>query len=147
MKLSAASRAKLEEFFREWRGDGSLRLPPVNVHSGRVLAWVMGRVGIDAITLGRRVLVAPRRVRRGGVGSCAVSGSLMAHEAAHVLQAERAGLVPFLFAYVREYLKGVGRAAKWDAAAHWRAYSEISFERETCQAGRAYETWRDRVRK
>ena len=144
MKLSAMSRAKLEEFFRELRGEGSLRLPPVNVHSGRVLAWVMGRVGIDAITLGRRVLVAPRRVRRGGVGSCAVSGGLMAHEVAHLLQAERAGLVPFLLAYLREYFSGMRRAPKWDAAAHWRAYSEISFEREARAAERAYEAWRAR---
>ena len=143
MKLSASSRAELEEFFREFRGDENFLLPPVKVHGGRAVAWLAGRAGVDAITLGRRVLIAPRHVRSVG-GARAVSGRVMAHEVAHLLQAERAGLVPFLFAYLREYLKGMRREARWDAAAHWRAYSEISFEREAREAERAYEAWRAR---
>ena len=73
-----------------------------------------------------------------------MSGRLMAHEVAHMLQAERKGLPLFLFAYLREYLKGMRRAVRWDAASHWRAYSEISFEREAREAERAYEAWRIR---
>ncbi|HEY9284233.1 MAG TPA: hypothetical protein VIP46_12335, partial [Pyrinomonadaceae bacterium] len=71
-----------------------------------------------------------------------VAGRLMAHEVAHLLQAERAGLAPFLLAYLREYWGGLRRAPRWDAAAHWRAYSEISFEREARAVERAYERWR-----
>lgn len=143
MKLSASSRAELEDFFREFGGAADFRLPPVKVHAGRAVGWLTARAGIDAITLGRRVMVAPRHVRRGG-GARAVTGRLMAHEVAHLLQAERAGLLPFLFAYLREYWSGLRRAPKWDAAAHWRAYSEISFEREARAAERAYEGWRAR---
>jgi hypothetical protein len=142
MQLSASSRAELEEFFREFREDEYLRLPPVRVYAGRAAGWLTGRTGIDAITLGRRVLVAPHHLRRGDGGARSVVGRLIAHEVAHLLQAERAGLVPFLLAYLREYLKGMRRAPKWDAAAHWRAYSEISFEREAREAERAYEAWR-----
>ena len=143
MILSPSSRAELEEFFREFRGDEDFRLPPVKVHAGRAVAWLTGRARIDAITLGRRVLVAPRQLRSVG-GARAVSGGLLAHEVAHLLQAERAGLLPFLFAYLREYVGGMRRAPKWDAAAHWRAYSEISFEREARAVERAYEAWRVR---
>ena len=144
MRLSAASRAELEEFFRELRGEADFRLPPVKVYAGRAVGWLTRRARIDAITLGRRVLVAPRNVRHGGDRVRAVSGRLLAHEVAHLLQAERAGLVPFLIAYLREYWRGMRRAPKWDAAAHWRAYSEISFEREARAAERAYEAWRGR---
>jgi hypothetical protein len=142
MKLSPAARAELEEFFREFRGEGSLRLPAVKIHAGRAASWFTGRAGIGAITLGRHVLIAPRHLRRRSGGSGAVTGRLLAHEVAHVLQAERAGLLPFLFSYLREYLNGMRRAAKWDTDAHWRAYSEISFEREAREAERAFEVWR-----
>jgi hypothetical protein len=141
MKLSAQARGELEEFFREYLCDESFRLPPVKVYAGRAVGCLTRRFRIDAITLGRRVLVAPRRLRR-GAGGRAVAGALMAHELAHLLQAERRGLMPFLLAYLREYLRGMRRAPKWDAAAHWRAYSEISFEREARAAERAYEAWR-----
>lgn len=144
MKLSSSSLAELEEFFREFRREGDFRLPPVKVHAGRAVAWLTVRAGVDAITLGRRVLVAPRHLRRGRGGAREVTGRLMAHEVAHLLQAERAGLLPFLFAYLREYLSGMRRAPKWDAAAHWRAYSEISFEREAREIERAYQAWRAR---
>lgn len=145
MKLSASSRAELEEFFREFRGEANLRLPTVKVYTGRLVRWLTGRWRIDAITLGRRVLIAPHHLRLGGAGSASmVAGSLMAHEVAHLLQAEQSGLLPFLLAYLREYLQGMRRAEKWDAAAHWRAYSEISFEREAREAERAYEAWRVR---
>lgn len=142
MNLSSSARAELEEFFREFCEDEHFRLPPVKVHAGRAVAWLTGRAGIDAITLGRHVLVAPRHLRRGDGGERALAGRLLAHEIAHLLQAERAGLLPFLFAYLREYLSGMRRASRWDAAAHWRAYSEISFEREARAAERAYEVWR-----
>ena len=145
MILSASSRAELEEFFREFGGEEDFRLPPVRIHAGRWVGWLTRRARIDAITLGRRVLVAPNHVRRGrGDGARAVAGRLMAHEVAHLLQAERAGLVRFLLAYLREYWNGMRRAPKWDAAAHWRAYAEISFEREARAAERAYEAWRAR---
>ena len=141
MKLSSSSRAELEEFFRAFRGEGDFRLPPVKVHAGRAVRWLTGLAGVDAITLGRHVLVAPGRLNGAG-GARAVAGRLLAHEVAHLLQAERAGLVPFLLAYLWEYVRGMRRAPRWDAAAHWRAYSEISFEREARAAERAYDAWR-----
>jgi len=143
MILSPSARAELEEFFREFRGEEDFRLPPVRLHAGRAVAWLTRRARIDAITLGRRVLVAPHHLRGFG-GARSVSGVLLAHEIAHLLQAESAGLLPFLFAYLREYFGGMWRAAKWDSAAHWRAYSEISFEREARAVERAYEAWRTR---
>jgi hypothetical protein len=144
MKLSASTRGELEEFFREFLGDANLRLPPVRIHAGRAAGWLTRRAGIDAITLGHRVFVAPHHLRRARVDASVMSGRLLAHEVAHLLQAARVGLATFLFAYLREYLRGMRRAARWDSAAHWRAYSEISFEREAREAERAYVAWRAR---
>ena len=144
MKLADEARAELEGFFREFLREEGLRVPPVSVHAGRAAHWLTHAAGVDAITLGRRVLIAPGLLRPGGGRRRALAGRLLAHEVTHLLQAERAGLAAFLWAYLREYLRGMRRAPRWDAAAHWRAYSEISFEREARAAERAYEAWRVR---
>jgi diguanylate cyclase (GGDEF)-like protein len=81
--------------------------------------------GVLAITLGRRVYLAPRLVAR---GETAVA-RILSHELVHVAQAARLGLPRFLWRYLLEYVR-LRRAG----LAHHAAYREVSFEREAFAA-------------
>ncbi len=80
------------------------------------------RRGVDAITLGRRIYVAP-----------SVAGThlerLLRHELAHVRQANRLGLLRFYWRYLVEYV--TYRRAGFASA---DAYRRISFEIEASAA-------------
>jgi hypothetical protein len=142
MRLAEDSRAVLESFFRGFMRDEGLRVPPVRVHTGRLARWLTRASRAGAITFGRRVLVAPSSLSR-GAGRAGMSGPLLAHEIAHVLQYGRLGTVRFLFRYLREYLEGLRREGRCDAAARLRAYLEISFEREARDAEREFAETRE----
>ncbi|MCA1613257.1 MAG: DUF4157 domain-containing protein [Acidobacteria bacterium] len=144
MWLAESSRAELELFFREFLRDERVRLPRVRLHAGGGARWLTRAGRIAAITFGRRVFVAPSLLRRRG-GRWAMSGRLMAHEAAHVLQYERAGALRFLLRYSREYFAGLWRAGKFDAGSRVRAYRDISFEREARAAEHAFAGWSGRA--
>jgi hypothetical protein len=137
MRLAEDSREELESFFREFLRDGGVRLPRMRFYAGPLARWLT-RVGrADAITFGRRVYVAPSLVSR-REGAAGLSGRLIAHEAAHVLQYERVGAARFLLRYLREYFAGLRRAGSLDAGSRMRAYLDISFEREARAAERAF---------
>lgn len=145
MRLAEDSRAELELFFREFLRDASVRVPRVEFYAG---AWArrITRAGrIDAITLGRRVFVAPSLLSR-RQGRTLIGGPLAAHEVAHVLQYQRVGALRFLVRYLKEYRAGLRRAGALGAAGRRRAYREISFEREARTAERAFNDWRARAR-
>lgn len=87
--------------------------------SGRKVRAVCGTPlprGVDAITIGRLVLV---RRRDGWVGR------LRQHELVHVEQYEAHGVTGFLWRYLSEYVR-----LRRGGAAHQEAYRSISFERE-----------------
>jgi hypothetical protein len=77
--------------------------------------------GVAAITLGRRIYLAPETVHQ----PLPEVEALLRHELTHVRQAVRLGLPTFIYRYVSEYidLRLAGRTAA-------QAYREISFERE-----------------
>jgi hypothetical protein len=81
--------------------------------------------GVIAITLGRRIYLAPQLLERGGEAVEAI----VRHELAHVRQVVRLGLIRFLYQYVRDYValrrKGLSSA---------EAYRTIPFEIEAKSA-------------
>jgi len=145
MRLSPDAHEELERFFREYRGDGGLRLPPISVHggfAGGLLTRLAG--GVSAITFGRHVFVSPQVLARRAGGGRRMPGWLLAHEAAHVLQYAERGWIRFFRDYLGGYFAalrsgglGLGRAART------AAYLAI---REECEARAAEEAFGARRR-
>jgi hypothetical protein len=144
MRLAEESQARLERFFRSYEGDERLRLPAVFVHAGFWSDVVTRLLRIAAITIGRHVLVSRKVVERNASGRVTMPGWLLAHEAAHVRQFQKAGFVPFVYDYAREYVAFLVRGGKFDARARLRAYEQIAQEREAREVEAAYLRWRAR---
>ena len=83
--------------------------------------------GSDGLTVGRLILLLHDDDRSG-------RRALLAHELVHVEQYARLGIGRFLWRYVSEYARNLGRLRS-----HRQAYSAISFEVE---ARVAAEVWR-----
>jgi hypothetical protein len=81
--------------------------------------------GVLAITLGRRIYLAPRLVAR---GEAAVE-RILRHELVHVRQVAHLGFPRFLFLYVTEYFHH-----RRSGLAHHAAYRAVSFEAEAFAA-------------
>ncbi len=122
-----------------------LRLPPVHVHAGFWSKGLTRLLRIAAITLGRHIFVARGVLWRDVSGQLAMHGWLLAHETAHVRQYQRAGFLPFIFDYVRQYLVFLVRRGKFDARARTEAYEQIAQEREAREVEAAYLAWRTSV--
>ena len=143
MRLSAESHRKVEEFFRAFRGEPGLRLPPVKVYAGGFSRLLLDSIGMGAITFGRRVFVSPRMTVRDKKGRRAIHGWLLVHEAAHVLQYEEAGFVKFLLEYLRDYWRGLRAGGGLGGAARMAAYMAIRAEREAREAEQAYRSFKE----
>jgi hypothetical protein len=83
--------------------------------------------GVLAITLGRRIYLAPRMLDR----AHGEVEKLLRHELAHVRQVGRLGLIRFLMIYVRDYFR-----LRRSGLAPQQAYALIPFEVEACDAER-----------
>lgn len=138
MKLTAESHARLERFFREHKGDPSLRLPVINFHDGIVSLLLLKLIGMRGITFGRHVLVAPRLIERRSDGRAYAPDFLLVHEAAHVLQYEERGWTRFLYGYLRGYFRALRAQPRWDVAGRRAAYLSIAEEREAREAEAAF---------
>lgn len=79
---------------------------------------------VVAITLGRRIWVSER--------ACDDLDIILRHERVHVRQMAEHGLLPFLWKYVRDYLRNRRRGMTHD-----EAYLAIPFELEAVAAERA----------
>ncbi len=77
--------------------------------------------GVLAITLGRRIYLAPGLTARGE----AAVARIVAHELVHVAQVARLGLLRFLTRYLLEYVR-----LRRSGLAHFAAYRAVSFETE-----------------
>ena len=142
MVLAPESHARIEAFLRDHLQDDNLKLPPVYIYSGRVARWLTGRLQILAITFGRRIIVASKVVVRDEKGRLTVPAGLIAHEATHVIQYQEAGIVRFLFSYLREYWRALHEHRQgWSKAARNAAYFAIKHEREAYGAESAYPGW------
>ncbi len=145
MKLAADAHAHIESFLREYFVDNTLRLPPVTLHCGYLAAHLTGLLKIGAITLGRRVVIAPALVRR-EKERLTIPGWLIAHEAVHVLQYERAGYARFLASYLKEYWQALRAQRCWNSLARMNAYLAIKQECEAREAQNAYQDWQHKQR-
>ena len=142
MVLAPESHERIEAFLRAHLRNDKLKLPPVYIYSGRVARWVTGRLQILAITFGRRIIVASKVVVRDEKGRLTVPAGLIAHEATHVIQYQEAGIVRFLFSYLREYWRALKEHRQgWSKAARNAAYFAIKHEREAYEAESAFDTW------
>jgi hypothetical protein len=143
MRLAPESHKQIESFLREYLKDEGLKLPPVFIYSGRFARWLTETLSILAITFGRRIFIAPKVIKLDESSHLTVPASLIAHEAVHVVQYHRAGVIGFFFSYLREYF-GVLRKQKqgWGKAARTAAYFGIEHELEAYAAEAAYASWR-----
>lgn len=83
------------------------------------VASIVGR-GVDAITLGRTVIVSPRRFGSVVGGEAA---ELLAHELVHVRQWSALGVFGFLRSYVTDYVR-----LRILGLSHFAAYRHIGLE-------------------
>jgi len=144
MRLSAETHREVEEFFRRHTGDAGLRLPPIEIHAGRLADVLTRSNGISGITFGRHVFVRSGMVRRDGAGRATIHGRLLVHEAAHVLQYARDGYFRFFRTYLRDYWRGLRQCGRWDRHARNACYLAITQEREARAAEQAYAAERPR---
>ena len=122
--------------------DEKLKLPPVYIYSGRLAGWLTKTFDIVAITFGRRILIAPRKIERDAKGRLTAPASLIAHEATHVVQYDQTGLVRFLVSYLAQFVRLLRKQRQgWGKPARSAAYHAISQEREAYEAQRAYGFW------
>ena len=141
MRLAEESRARLERFFRCYERDEGVRLPAVFVHTGFWCDGLTRMLSAAAFTVGRHVFVSRKVLARNARGQLTMPGWLLAHEAAHVRQFQRAGFLKFAFDYTREYLTLLVRSGKLDAGARMEAYERIAPEREARGVEAAYLEW------
>ncbi len=150
MFLAAHTELHLQEFFRHFTNDATLRLPVVRVQRNALARFVTGRLRISGITVGRRILLAPSQVEarvESGIereirGEFVVSEELLVHEMMHVVQYERDGFARFVCGYIGDYLRTLWREKRCDAATRMAAYLAIPAECEARAAAREYTQWR-----
>lgn len=141
MLLASESHKRIEKFLRGHLRNDALRLPPIVIYSGLWTRWLTRAFNIVAITFGRRIFVAPKKIERDDAGRLTVSAELIAHEATHVVQYEEAGFIGFLSSYLWEYWRALRAQQGWSKSAHHAAYFAIRQEREAYDAESAYAVW------
>lgn len=141
MRLSPEAHRQVEEFMRVYFRDPQLKLPSIKIYGGKLGRLVTKLLNISAITIGRRIIVTPQLVRRDEAQRVTLPGWLLAHECAHVMQYERAGMLGFLASYLNEYVKTLRLSRKLDAGARNTAYRAIRHEREARAAEAEYAEW------
>jgi hypothetical protein len=145
MLLAPESHRRLEEFFRFHLRDEALRLSRVRFYAGRFAGLLTRTFGISAITFGSRVFVAPELLCRGADDRLTLPAEIVVHEAAHVLQYRRTGVVKFLSLYLRDYARALRKESGGAREKHRAAYLAIGFEVEARAAREGYVAWRGRV--
>lgn len=143
MILTAEAQALVESRLRVHLHDESLRLPLIHFHVGRAAHLLTRTLRIGAITFGRHVLVARSWLAQSEAGETQLPGWLVVHEAVHVLQYRRTGVVRFLCAYLADYARGLLRGRQFNKTGHRAAYTAIAHEVEAHRAETAYRLWAD----
>ena len=142
MRIADASLAKMQEFFRQYFADENLILPVFQVHYGRFSRSLCRVFKISGITVERHVFIDPVFLTIDRQGRIRAPFELMIHEATHVLQYARYGLIGFLFSYLKEWSAYLKNAGKRDLETRWQAYYAITHEVEARRAAEAYRLWR-----
>lgn len=141
MKLAAASRNKLELFFREYLSDDSFQLPQINFYAGKFAELFTLLIQVHGITFGRNVFIRPSLITKDSANRQKLALELAAHEIAHVLQYKNVGFIKFLFRYLVNYWQNLKKQKKWDADARHEAYLQISFEKEARAIAASFVEW------
>ncbi len=141
MRLATASHQLIETFMAERFGLETLKLPPICLYHGRVANWLTRTFKISAITFGRRIFIASKMVVRDGSGRLSIPGWLIAHEATHVWQYQRAGFFGFLFSYLRGYWRALRAQQMWNGEARMAAYLAIEEECDARETEAAFVDW------
>lgn len=141
MKLNPDLHSELENFFRYYYDDDSLKLPQIEIYARRGSKLVTKLLAVHGVTFGRHVFVRPRLTKRNKSDRLCVSKMLLAHEATHVLQYQREGFFRFLTAYFKDYYRGMRRKKKWNSTAHFQAYFELPHEVEARDAAARFIEW------
>lgn len=147
MKLTDSSRQKLEAFFREYLKDDAFCLPPIHFYSGKFVRVFTALIGVEGITFGRHIFIAPRLVFRNKENLPTLSGDLIAHETAHVLQYEHEGFVKFLRIYLGDFWENLRRMKSRNARSREAAYWEIPFEIEARETAKRFAEWNKNQKK
>lgn len=148
MRLHPQAHIHVERFLRDYFLDEAIMLPRLTIYCGVWTHWLTKLFRIGAITLGDRILVSPRYLARDAfTGRCKLPGRLVAHEAVHVLQYQREGMIGFLCGYLREYFKILFGGHGFGAEARMAAYLAISHEVQARAAESAYAHWRQAAHK
>lgn len=145
MKLARQSHAEIENFFREHLNEKYLRLPRMQIHCGQFAHVLTKGLRVGAITFGPHVFVAPRLVHYDQENRLKVPGWLIAHEATHVLQYKRAGMVGFFIDYLRGYWRALRENRRFNRAARMAAYLSIAEECDAREAETAFGVWQSQV--
>lgn len=122
-------------------------MPQLKIYCNGWTGWLTKVLRIGAITVGHRIFVSPKfSTRNERTGQIHLPGWLVAHEAVHVLQYQREGILRFLANYLREYVQTLIKARRFGAGARTAAYYAISHEVEAHIAEQAYHRWSEEKR-
>jgi hypothetical protein len=141
MKLARETHRQLERFFREYFDDKKLKLPKIEIYTGRTAGFITKVLAIHGITIGRRIFIKPTLAKYNEKRRLTISKNLLSHEVAHVVQYQRLGFFGFLYKYLRDYFRLLRRKKKWNALARMDAYWEIPHEIEARHAAQDFEKW------
>lgn len=138
MRVSSSNQQSLEIFLRQFFEIPGLALPPISIHFGIAGDLFTRLFRIDAITLGRHVLMNTANVNRDELGDLIIPSRLIVHEAAHVVQYYQRGTVRFLIEYLWDYSRNLLSQARRGDISLTVAYQEIGMEREARLAEAAF---------
>ena len=142
MRLSKQTHQELESFFREFYRDENLKLPEIEIFIRRGSKIIVKLTSVYAITFGRFIFVRTSLLTRNLKEELCMSKELLAHEATHVLQYQKLGLLGFFYTYLKGYWKALKQKEKWDLNARTEAYLEIPHEIEARLCGAEFIEWK-----
>ncbi len=141
MKLGEKSHKKIEQFFREYLGQERFVLPAIYFYGGSFTHRLTSVLGIDGITIGRRIYIFPENFWRSENNLLRISENLVVHEIAHVLQYRHEGFGRFLWKYFKSYFNNIRKRKRFDFNARAAAYLEIPFEIEARKIASEFVIW------
>ncbi|MEK7724056.1 MAG: DUF4157 domain-containing protein [Acidobacteriota bacterium] len=141
MRLAPKTHQQLETFFRQYFDDESLKLPIIKIYSGRRANLITKLIGVDGITIGRRIIIKPKLIKPDENNRFCMSKNLLSHEVTHVLQYQKLGFLSFLYKYFSDYFINLKSRKKLNATARLESYWEIPHEIEARDAAKKFVEW------
>lgn len=141
MKISRDLHRKIENYFRFYFKDETIKLPEVEIFVRRG-AWLFSRLFIvNGITFGRRIFIRPELIKRSADNRLMISKNLLVHELTHTIQYQKEGFFGFLFNYFKAYFTNLRKKRKWDIYSRAESYLEIPHEIEARDSAARFIEW------